>query len=117
MCIRDSVVAQQAERRNSVTGRFGSAGEGLLELLTSLPATNFALSSSFANGVIIEAFDRSGESLFSGELQVEANQVAVWSNGLARILPLGDELISWIREAVGTTDPDQSSSLPPVGAS
>lgn len=111
------VVAQQAERRNSVTGRFGSAGESLLELLTSVPATNFALASSFANGVIIEAFDRSGESLFSGELQVEANQVAVWSNGLARILPLGDELFSWIREAVGTTDQDQSSSLPPVDAS
>ena len=111
------VVAQQAERRNSVTGRFGSSGERLLELLTSTPATNFALASSFANGVIIEAFDRSGETLYSGEIQIEGNQVAVWSDGLARILPLDDDLVSWIQEAVGTTDQDQSLSLPPVGAS
>ena len=111
------VVAQQAERRNRVTGRFGSSGERLLELLTSTPATNFALASSFANGVIIEAFDRSGETLYSGEIQIEGNQVAVWSDGLARILPLDDDLVSWIQEAVGTTDQDQSSSLPPVGAS
>lgn len=111
------VVGQQAERRNGISGRFSADGDRLLNLLTVTPATNFALAASFADGITIQLFDQSGEILFSGEIKIEGNQVAVCSDGLARILPLGDDLLSWIRKAVDTNDQDQSSSPPPEGAS
>ena len=87
----------------------------MLDLLTVTPATNFAMSASLPDGAPFQAFSQAGEELFTGQIQLEGSQLAVWSDGLARIMPVGDGLITWLQSAVGTTDPDQSSSSPPEG--
>ncbi len=113
--IHTIAVGDTAVRRNALTGRFDSVGNLLLDLLTTTPASNFAMSTSLLDGAPFQAFSQSGEELFSGQIQLEGNQLAVWSDGLARIMPVGDGLISWLQSAVGTADPDQSSSSPPEG--
>ena len=111
--IHTIAVGDQALRRNALTGRFDSVGDRLLDLLTFTHASNFALAATLSDGVVFQAFDRSGGILFSGHIQIDGAQVAVWSEGLARIVPLGDELISWIRSAVDTNDQGQSSQSTP----
>ena len=82
-------------------------GQSLVDALTLTPATNFALASTLAEGMIVEAFDATGATLFSGKIQAEAGQVAVWSEGLARILPASEDLILWIQSGSGTAGPVQ----------
>ena len=85
----------------------------LLELLTATPASNFALSDSLPDGVAFQAFDANGAPLFTGQIQIEGSQMAVWSDGLARIMPIGDNLVTWLESAIGTADQDQNSlSIP-----
>ena len=113
--IHTIAVGDTAVRRNALSGRFDPVGTLLLDLLTATPASNFAMSASLPDGVPFQAFSQAGEELFTGQIQLEGSQLAVWSDGLARIMPVGDGLISWLQSAVGTTDPDQSSSSPPEG--
>ena len=113
--IHTIAVGDTAVRRNALTGRFGPDGNLLLDLLTATPASNFAMSASLPDGAPFQAFSQAGEELFTGQIQLESNQLAVWSDGLARIMPAGDGLITWLQSAVGTVDPDQNSSSPPEG--
>ena len=106
-------VGDKAVRRNSLTGQFDPVGDRLLELLTATPASNFALSASLPDGVAFQAFDANGAPLFTGQIQIEGSQMAVWSDGLARIMPIGDNLVTWLESAIGTADQDQNSlSIP-----
>lgn len=113
--IHTIAVGDTAVRRNALTGRFDSVGNLLLDLLTATLASNFAMSTSLPDGAPFQAFSQSGEELFAGQIQLEGGQLAVWSDGLARIMPVDDGLISWLQSAVGTTDPDQSSLSIPEG--
>ena len=113
--IHTIAVGDTAVRRNALTGRFDPVGNLLLDLLTSTPASNFAMSASLPDGAPFQAFSQSGDELFAGQIQLEGSQLAVWSDGLARIMPVDDGLLSWLQSAVGTTDPAQSSSSTPEG--
>ena len=113
--IHTIAVGNTAVRRNALSGRFDPVGTLLLDLLTATPASNFAMSASLPDGAPFQAFSQAGEELFTGQIQLEGSQLAVWSDGLARIMPAGDGLITWLQSAVGTADPDHSSSSPPEG--
>ncbi|MEC8115035.1 MAG: hypothetical protein VX104_04225 [Planctomycetota bacterium] len=113
--IHTIAVGDKAVRRNALTGQFDAVGTLLLDLLSSTPASNFAMSSSLPDGVPFQSFGQSGEALFTGQIQLEGSQLAVWSDGLARIMPADDGLISWLQSAVGTTDRPQSSLSTPEG--
>ncbi|MAW41979.1 MAG: hypothetical protein CMJ30_06160 [Phycisphaerae bacterium] len=105
--VESIAVGDQVVRRSSLSGRFDPMGQSLVDALTLTPATNFALASTLAEGMIVEAFDATGATLFSGKIQAEAGQVAVWSEGLARILPASEDLILWIQSGSGTAGPVQ----------
>ncbi len=111
--IHTIAVGDQAVRRNALTGRFDSVGSRLLDLLTATPATNFAMADSLVEGAAFQAFDEGGDVLFTGQIQIEGAQLAIWSDGLARIMPLDEGLIKWLQSAFDTTDQDQSSRLSP----
>ena len=105
----DSIaVGDQVVRRSPLSGRFGSTGQDLLDVLTLTQATNFALASTLVDGTIFEAYDLNGDALFTGKIQADRDQVAIWSDGLARILPVTEELMLWIQSVSGTDGPDQS---------
>ena len=113
--IHTIAVGDTGVRRNALTGRFDPVGNLLLDLLTATPASNFAMSGSLPDGTPFQAFSQSGDTLFAGQIQLEGSQLAVWSDGLARILPVDDGLISWLQSAVDTADQDQSSLSTPEG--
>lgn len=113
--IHTIAVGDTGVRRNALTGRFDPVGNLLLDLLTATPASNFAMSGSLPDGTPFQAFSQSGDTLFAGQIQLEGSQLAVWSDDLARILPVDDGLISWLQSAVDTADQDQSSLSPPEG--
>jgi hypothetical protein len=113
--IHTIAVGDMAVRRNALTGQFDTVGTLLLDLLSATPASNFAMSASLPDGVPFQSFGQSGEALFTGQIQLEGSQLAVWSDGLARIMPVDDGLISWLQSAVGTTDQPQSSLSTPGG--
>ncbi len=98
-------VGSQTTQRNSFDGRFDQDGQALLDMLTLTRASNFALAASQLEGVPVEARDSTGAVLFSGMIQAEGGQVAVWNDGLARLLPVSEDLILWIQSAAGTSDP------------
>ena len=113
--IHTIAVGDTGVRRNALTGRFDPVGNLLLDLLTATPASNFAMSGSLPDGTPFQAFSQSGDTLFAGQIQLEGSQLAVWSDDLARILPVDDGLISWLQSAVDTADQDQSSLSTPEG--
>ena len=75
------------------------------------------MSASLPDGVAFQAFGQSGDTLFAGQIQLEGSQLAVWSDDLARILPVADGLINWLQSAVGTAGQNQGSLSTPEGES
>ena len=106
----DSIVfGEKSLRRNAVTGRWSEPGNQAIALLVQTPASSFALAAELPQSIPIDAFDSAGELLFSGRMQVEGSNAAVWSEGLARVVPIPPALVNWIRDTAESSGPDQSA--------